>query len=203
MIGEVTPAVVVEILATSANLLYLVLLIREKILCWAFGIVGCLLSVYLFIETKLYSEAALYLFYAALALWGWLRWKRKMEEQDNPVIMWHLTLHIRVIFLALIAGSGLGYLMQMTTDAQRPLIDAFTTVFGVLATYMEIAKVLEGWIYWFVINLVSIWLYHDRELDIYAALIALYSVLSIVGFIQWRESYRSSVMAAAPGSDMG
>ena len=47
---------------------------------------------------------------------------------------------------------------------------------------------LEGWVYWFLLNLASIWLYQNRNLDIYAALIALYSVLSVVGFVSWRRS---------------
>ena len=49
---------------------------------------------------------------------------------------------------------------------------------------------LETWVYWIVLNLASIWLYMDRSLDIYAALICVYAVMSVVGLVQWSRVYR-------------
>jgi nicotinamide mononucleotide transporter len=189
MNGIVSAMTMVEILATVASLAYIILLIREKIACWSFGIVGSLLSIYLFIDARLYSEAVLYLFYAGMGVWGWMRWHRMLENNDNPVTRWRLEYHVRAIVIASIVALGLGYSVQSYTDAERPLFDAFTTIFSFLGTYLEITKVMEAWIYWLILNLASVWLYHDRSLDIYAALIGLYSVLSIWGFISWRKTY--------------
>ncbi len=191
--GEWSTALIVEILATGANLLYIVFLIREKIACWAFGIVGSLLSIYLFIDVRLYSEALLYLFYAAMGVWGWVHWHQRIEQDRNPVVRWRFELHLRAVALACVLVLGLGYTMQYYSNAERPLFDAFTTIFSVLGTYLEITKVLEAWIYWLIINLASVWLYHDRNLDIYAVLIGFYSVLSIWGFLRWRRTYHSQL----------
>lgn len=197
MFDNLTVALLVEIVATVANLAYIVLLIRERILCWSFGIAGSLLSVWLFIDARLYSEALLYLFYAAMGVWGWLRWHRREEQDDNPVILWRLQSHVRAIALGCSCALGLGLAAQTFSDAQRPFFDAFTTAFSFIATYMEITRVLEGWVYWFFLNLASIWLYQDRNLDIYAALIGVYSVLSVVGFISWRRSLLLQRLGAA------
>ncbi len=186
---ELTTALTVEILATGANLAFIVLLIRERILCWVFGIGGSLLSVYLFVDARLYFESLLYLFYAAMGAWGWLRWHRREEQEDNPVTTWRMSQHLSALVFGGAAALGLGLLVQNLTDAERPLVDAATTVFSFIATFMEIHKVLEGWIYWFVLNLASIWLYHDRDLDIYAVLIGIYSLLSVWGYITWRRSW--------------
>ena len=70
------------------------------------------------------------------------------------------------------------------------MFDAFTTTFSFIATYMEITKVLEAWGYWLILNLASIWLYQDRNLDIYALLIGIYSIMSVWGFITWQKAYR-------------
>ena len=83
---QLSLALIVEILATGANLIYIIFLIREKIACWAFGIVGSLLSIYLFIDARLYSEAFLYFFYAVMGVWGWLHWHKRIELDSNPVI---------------------------------------------------------------------------------------------------------------------
>lgn len=189
--GGFTTAQIVEVLATLANLAFLVFLIREQIICWSFGIIGSLLSVYLFLGAKLYSESVLYFFYAVMGVWGWLRWHRQEAADNNPVITWPLTRHAKVVPVTALLALGVGFTMAYLTDAERPLFDAFTTVFSFLATYMEIQKVLEAWLFWLVLNLASIWLYHDRNLDIYALLIAVYSVLSVVGFMRWRRSFRT------------
>jgi len=189
MSADFTPRLLLELLSTGASLMYIVLLIREKIACWAFGIAGSLLSIILFIDVRLYSEALLYLFYALMGVWGWIQWQQRTAENGNPVIRWPFAVHLRSVIVACAVALGLGYLMQHFSDAQRPVFDAFTTIFSFLGTYLEITKVLEAWIYWFVINLASMWLYHDRALDIYALLIGFYSVMCIWGFIGWRRTY--------------
>jgi len=188
---------IIEILATGANLVYIVLLIRQKIACWAFGIVGCLLSIYLFIDVRLYSEAFLYFFYAVMGVWGWVHWHRNLEHDSNPVTRWRIEYHLRAIVIACVIALGWGYTVQFYSDAERPVFDAFTTVFSFLGTYLEITKVLEAWLYWLLINLASVWLYHDRSLDIYAVLIGFYSVLSVWGFLRWRKTFRAQLATAS------
>lgn len=189
MVTELSTALIVEMVATAANLLYIVFLIREKIICWFFGIVGSALSIYLFVDARLYSEAFLYGFYAALGCWGWIRWHRRLEADNNPVITLSARFHWWAALIGSIVALGVGYTVQHYSDAERPIIDAFTTLFSLLATYMEVTKVLEAWIYWLLINLTSVWLYHDRSLDIYAALIGLYGILSVWGYFSWRQTY--------------
>jgi nicotinamide mononucleotide transporter len=195
MSGTLTLNELLEWLATAASLLYVVLLIREKISCWFFGILSSVLSVYLFIDVQLYSQALLYVFYALMGGWGWIRWHRRDNAQRNPVSHWRFGVHLRNCVIACILALGLGYTMAHFTDAERPVFDAFTTIFSFLGSYLEISKVLEAWIFWFFINLASVWLYHDRDLDIYAALIAVYCVMSIWGFIQWRKTYLAQLAA--------
>ena len=54
---------------------------------------------------------------------------------------------------------------------------------------MVARKVLENWLYWIVINAVSIYLYIDRGLDQTAAMFALYLVLATLGFYAWKKAY--------------
>jgi len=183
-----TLALLAEVLASGANLLYVLLLIRERISCWAFGIIGSLLSVCLFIDARLYSESVLYLFYAAMAVWGWLRWHRREAVADNPVTRWQLAQHLRAIVVAALLALGLGFSLHFYSDAERPLFDAFTTVFSFLGTYLQINKVLESWLYWIILNVASVWLYLDSGLAVYAALMVFYALLSVSGYLQWRRS---------------
>ena len=64
-----------EASAVAFGLAYLVLAIRQNILCWPAALISVLLSLVLFFEARLYSESALQLFYAAMALYGWYQWR--------------------------------------------------------------------------------------------------------------------------------
>lgn len=186
----------IEIFATLAGLIYIVFLIREKVICWPFGIAGSLLSIYLFIDGKLYSEAFLYFYYVLMGVWGWVRWSKREAAHENPVVRYGLPAHGIIVLVSTLGAVALGTFFSTYTDAQRPYIDAFTTMFSFAATYMEVKKVLETWIYWIVLNIASIWLYMDRSLDIYAALICVYAVLSVWGLIQWRRAYQAQGVAS-------
>ena len=69
-------------------------------------------------------------------------------------------------------------------------MDAFTTCFAVVATYMVTRKILENWLYWFVIDSVSIWLYVQRGFNLTAALFVLYLVLIVFGWRRWNRVFR-------------
>ena len=69
-----------------------------------------------------------------------------------------------------------------------PLLDAFTTVFSIIATLMVIKKVLENWLYFIAIDIASIYLYYSRDLNQTAILFLLYSIIAIVGYYNWTKS---------------
>ena len=181
---------IIEIIATLSSLIYIILLTKENIICWPFGILGSLLSIYLFLDAKLYSESILYTYYVAMGFYGWIRWQQRQNEDNNPIIKGSLTYHLATIVTCCVLATLMGYGFDQHSDAQRPYLDAFTTIFSFAATWMEVRKVLATWVYWMIINFVTIWLYHDRALDIYAALTGIYTFLSVYGFIVWQKAYR-------------
>ena len=67
---------ILELLGTILNIIFLILVIKENIWCWLFGILGSLVSIYLFVETKLYSESILYSYYVVMGVYGWRKWSR-------------------------------------------------------------------------------------------------------------------------------
>ena len=69
-----------------------------------------------------------------------------------------------------------------------PLLDAFTTVFSVIATLMVIKKILENWLYFIAIDIASIYLYYSRDLNQTAILFILYSIIAIIGYYNWTSS---------------
>jgi nicotinamide mononucleotide transporter len=68
-----------------------------------------------------------------------------------------------------------------------------TTWASVVTTFMVARKVLENWIYWLVIDAISIYLYMDRELYFTAMLFAVYIVIIIFGWLSWSKTYHQKM----------
>ena len=183
---------ILEIIGTILNLAFLILVIRENIWCWLFGIIGSLVSIYLFIETKLYSESILYSYYVIMGIYGWRKWSSSNKGNQLRVSEVSLLVHGGWIIFSTSLAIALGWLFSNHTDANNPYFDAFTTVFAFLATYFEAIKLRSAWLYWIVINGLSVWLYMQRGLEIYSGLMLIYFILSFVGLLKWQKSYIQS-----------
>jgi nicotinamide mononucleotide transporter len=135
-------------------------------------------------------ESALNAYYMVMAVYGWYQWQKGGNSSEGiKLSCWGLKNHLLAIGLVLVLSVISGYLLSQNTDARMPYIDSFTTWGSVITTYMVARKVLENWLYWIVIDGVSIFLYIDRELYQTAGLFVLYLVLAVIGYLAWRKAY--------------
>ena len=188
-----------EAAAVGFGVLYLVLAIRQNILCWPAGLIGALLSVLLLFEARLYGESALQIFYAAMSVYGWQQWRAGRNgdaRAELPVRTWPTSAHAAALGGSLAAAAALGWAMSHT-PAQFPYADAWVTVASLVTTYMVAKKVLENWAYWFVIDGLSVYLSFARSLPLYAALNVLYLVMIVIGFYRWHRDWRAQPALAA------
>jgi nicotinamide mononucleotide transporter len=177
-----------EIIAVLAAIMYLVLAIRENIWCWFFAFISTGIYIYLFHSVSLLSESLLNVYYLLMAVYGWYQWRRGNHHEGRKIISWSFRKHGLLIILTGLMVPLLGYTMNQL-GASMPYLDAFTTCFAVLATVMVAHKVLENWHYWLVINVTSVYLFSSKELYLTAAMFVLYVVLTIIGYINWKNIY--------------
>ncbi len=179
----------IEWTAVFLNLIFLVLLIKENKWCWIFGIIASAISIYLFIQFKLYSEAVLYFFYVLIGVYGWYVWtaneKKKENNTEFEVSTWSWAKHIPLVLGGIVLSVGLGLFFKTQTDAERTYVDSTTTIFSFIASYMEAHKIFSAWIFWILINGVSIWLYYDRGLMVYSFQMIIFFIVSLFGFRDW------------------
>lgn len=180
---------IIEIIAVLLSLTFLFLLMKENIWCWLFGIISSALSIYLFATAKLYSEAMLYFFYVLFGIYGWYVWANPATGKTLPISKLSTQKHLRWIGIGIFFSLLIGFLFKNYTDANKSFVDAHTTTFSFIATYLEAHKYLYAWIYWLFINGVTVWLYYTQGLSIYAGLMVVYFVMSAVGFWKWRKKY--------------
>jgi nicotinamide mononucleotide transporter len=189
-----------EVVAVILALGYLLLAVKERIECWYLAFASTAVYIFLFWDVNLLMESALQIYYLAMAVYGWWQWRRQGDLQQQLIIhTWALRQHLLALLsIALLTGIS-GYWLSANTSAALPYLDSFTTWGAVVTTYMVTRKVLENWLYWIVVDGVSIFVYIDRGLYLTAVLFVLYVVIVVIGFRQWLPLYRqqqSSLQAA-------
>ncbi len=173
--------------------LYLVLAIRQNILCWLCAGISTAIYVYLFLNAQLYMESALNVFYFAMALYGWSVWTRgRTDDHELSVSVWHVTIHGYAIAAIVAASLISGFLLSRYTDAAFPYIDSITTWGAIWATFLVARKVLENWWYWLVIDIASVFIYWSRDLQLTSLLFVIYVVMIPFGLISWTRSWREA-----------
>ena len=164
--------------------------------CWGAALGSTAIYLGIFLRAGLYMESALQLFYIAMAGYGWYCWRYGGTARGAlPVTTWPWRAHLVAVIGVLAASAVSGWLLGRYTAAQLPYLDSFTTWASVLTTWMVARKLLENWIYWFVIDSVSIYLYLSRSLQLTALLFVVYLVIIVFGYVRWRAQLGHEAVA--------
>ena len=112
----------------------------------------------------------------------------KKKGQLNQVRITKLpySTHIKILFASAVLTPIIGGVMQKL-GASFPYIDAFVAIIAVAATWMTTKKIFENWHYWFVVDVISIYLFWQKELYLTALLFVVYIVLIFVGIKHWKK----------------
>jgi nicotinamide mononucleotide transporter len=179
----------IEAAATFFGLLCVWFTIKENIWCWPAGIVQVSLYIFVFYDSKLYSDMVLHIIYVFLNAYGWYHWLyKKNEKAELPVSDVGKQLSLWVI-VCIIGTAVLGYLMTTYTDASFPYPDAFITIASLIAQWLLAKKKLESWYFWIIVDVAAVGVYGLKELYLTTGLYAVFLVLAVFGYFEWRKSY--------------
>ena len=182
-----------EILGFVLSILAVWLTARQHIWCWPIGIVSVVVYAVVFVEVKLYSDAALQIIYIFLQAYGWYIWLRTGPTPlvQRPVTRIAGTIAASYFAAGVAATSAVGYLMATRTDAALPYWDAGTTVFSLVAQWLMARKVLECWALWIAVDVVYVGIYLAKELRLTALLYVIFIALACYGWQQWHSALRN------------
>ena len=173
----------IEIIAISFSILYVILAAKKNILCWWAAGISVTLYIYIFFSVQLYPETGLQVFYLLMAFYGYFQWNKNNGKLE--IAQWTIGKHLLLILIGAIVTFLMGFYFTTYTNAKMPIVDSFTTVFSIIATYMVTKKVLENWLYWIVIDAVSIYLYFSRDLHLTSLLFVAYTIIAVFGYFSW------------------
>lgn len=163
--------------------------IREIHWGWPLAAISSALYFELFWRSKLYGDASLQIFFAVVALWGWLQWLRGRRGDGSALSVSRLSTRARwqVVAVCALLWPVTGAFLLRFTDTDVPWWDAFPTAVSVVGQVLLGRKFIENWLLWMVVNAVSIGLFAWKGLWLTTLLYALFLALSVVGWRAWQR----------------
>lgn len=191
-LGAMLGTRVIEIAAVLLGVVNVLLIMRRTIWNYPFGIGMVVLYAWIFFEHRLYSDALLQVFYLVIQVFGIFWWLGARDRTGRVEVV-----SIAPMTLALSAGAaavgsiGLGTFMAERTDADLPYWDATTTILSVIAQTLMMRRIVESWLVWIVVDVLSIGIYIAKSLVPTAVLYMIFLGLAVRGFVVWRNALRS------------
>ncbi len=188
-----------EYFGVLTGLLYLFLEIRQHRAMWVVGFLTSLVYVFVFFFSKIYADMGLNIYYVAISIYGFWQWTRKSgtgtsgtgeaAATQEAILYRNMTprLFAGISFAILALFALLYYVLHHFTDSPIPVGDAFTTAVGIVATWMLARRIIEHWIFWIIVNCVSVYLYYLRGLYPKMFLYICYAVLAAIGLYTWKK----------------
>ena len=136
-----------ELVAFALSVAMVVCNIRVNVIGWPLAIASSLLYMLLFWSSRLYGDASLQIFFAAVAGWGWWQWLRGTDAQGHALRVRSLGAHGRTSGLVAIAIAwpATALFLRRFTDTDVPWWDAFPTATSVVGQWLLGRKYVENW----------------------------------------------------------
>lgn len=179
-----------EIVAALFGIISVFLSTRENIWSWPTAIVNVALYTVVFYHARLYADMGLQVIYLVLSIYGWYEWR--FGGANRTVLrVSRATPRLLVLLLALdlVAWLALATLLARHTDAAVPYLDSLLTTTSLVAQWMMTRKILECWILWIAVDVVYVPMFIARGLVPTAGLYAVFLVLAVLGYRDWRRSW--------------
>jgi nicotinamide mononucleotide transporter len=160
---------------------------RANIWNFHFGIVNGAILGLVFMQQRLFADASLQVVFIVLNARGLQAW-RAGEQQSESAPVFHTTRRelMRMLLSVALMVPLLWWVLGLMKGS-APLIDATVTSLSIVAQWLLNRRVLENWIWWIVVDLISIPLYVSRGLPLIAALYVVFLLICCQGYVRWRR----------------
>lgn len=201
-----------ELLGFLSGALCVYLVTRENIWNWPLGVVTAAFYIVVFARKGLYSDTGLQVVYLVLSLYGWWHWlhgdrKRRDARAEGAAdaapgaVLAVTRVPPREVVLLAVIGAAFWLLLYTITvripGVTAPALDSALTSTSLVAQYMMTRKYVENWMLWIAVDVLYVWLYYTRNLGLTAVLYTVYLALAILGYVQWKRSYRRVLAASS------
>ena len=175
-----------EIGATVFGLIQGVLVMLNKRSNWIFYILQMIFLIIFSTLNHLYGDIANNSIYLVMGIVGFILWNNTKESNKIS----KASTKERIIYILLIAlGTIILSTVLKNTDDPLPMLDSFTTISSLIATYYMMKKKIDTWIIWFINDIfyaVEYFILPDKALYLFALNI-IWTFMAIGSYINWNK----------------
>ena len=185
-----TPVMFSEIMGFILGVVTVWLVARNNVWTYPVGIIQAGFFFVLFIETKLYTDAYLQVFFIVVQFIGWYAWLRggknrtELVVRDAPYWVWPVIVVLGALFIYLMVP------VLREAHGAYPGWDSTTTALSVAAQMLMTFRYVQQWYLWILADVIYIPLYFSKDLYFTSVLYVIFLGISIYGLITWRKLRR-------------
>lgn len=178
-----------ELISFILSIITVALNIRQLHWAWLFSILSSGLYAMVFLDARLYGDMGLQFVFILMSIWGWHLWLWG-DRDHNSLTVSRLTIMGRFnsVFAWLLGFAILAWFLKAYTDTDVPYADGFLTAGSLLGQMLLSRKKIENWLVWIIVDVLYIWLYLYKGLNLTAALYAVFVIMAIIGWRTWSKS---------------
>jgi nicotinamide mononucleotide transporter len=180
----------IELLGAILGFIYIFLSIRQNIWTWPVGLLTSSLYVWVFLNSQLYADMGLQMYYVVISIYGWYEWlKGNTSGSSKELMISRLQVNTGIILavIAVLVLILIWFVLKNYTDSPVPFADSLATSLSIIATWMLARKILEHWVIWIFVDAFSIGLFLYKELYPTVILFVIYTIMAIAGYFEWKK----------------
>ena len=191
--------IALEIIAAATGILSVYFSRIENILVFPSGLISTGIYVYLLNVYELRGDMLINAYFFAMSVYGWINWSRAMKGTTSLVNITRTNMKEKLFGILIFIGGVLfvfyAYRFFGTRITSITYIDSFNTALFFVAMWYMALKKLENWTLWIAGNIVSVPLYLIKGLGFTAIQYAVFLVLAVLGYIEWRKRISKTIIA--------
>ena len=192
--GYDTLDVFLELVAAFFTVISVVYAKKNNVLVFPTGMICTAIFVYLLLKWGLLGDMMINGYYFIMSLYGWYIWTRNVDDLPvTPISKTSPKEHLISlgIFIMTVVFVFLVYTVFDKFNHWTSYLDTLTTGIFFVGMWLMAKRKIENWIYWIIIDLVSIYLYAQRDYNLTAVQYGLFTILAVFGFFAWRKEYKT------------
>lgn len=169
-----------------------ILIMLNKRSNWIFYIIQMIFLIMFSMVNHLYGDIANNSIYLILGVIGFMLWKRK---DNNKITKTSIKEKITYIIFLIIGTILLTVILSKTIDP-LPLLDSFTTISSLVATYYMMKKKIDTWVIWFINDIfyaLEYMILPNQAIYLFILNI-IWAVMAIISYINWKKIMKGSVV---------
>ncbi len=179
-------------LGSFCSLLATYYFIRLNKKAWIISLGTTLLNGWLYWVKGIYADMTLEGFYFLSACYGWYLWQPSSEKSTINLPQLSKGKGLLLLFVVILLYGVIKTGLSNFTPSDVATLDALTASLSIVAQCLMCYRLRATWLLWLITDAIYAYLYWIKQLPFHSLLMLIYTLLAILGYLNWRKKTHSA-----------